>query len=134
MHFIPPSGRENDVWAFHAAIDCFAHFRRDGETSGVAIAESLTAGNPIVTHRSSIWNAHLEYLTSDCARVAEIDAVDEYASYMREYMRTYKSDTSAWKVRCEAARLVGEKHFSPNRYVDRVKSILQNSSVRQQLD
>lgn len=84
VHFIPPSGDEKDIWSFHGALDAMAHFRKDGETSGVAIAESLTVGNPIITHRSTIWNAHLEYLTQDCARVANIDSIEEYAAYMEE--------------------------------------------------
>ncbi|MDQ5912082.1 MAG: hypothetical protein QG568_295, partial [Patescibacteria group bacterium] len=49
VHFIPPSGDEKDIWSFHGALDAMAHFRKDGETSGVAIAESLTVGNPIIT-------------------------------------------------------------------------------------
>lgn len=124
VHFLPPSGKEEDVWAFHGAIDCFAHFRRDGETSGVAIAESLTVGNPVITHKSHIWNAHLEYLSEKCARIAGHDDVAGYATFMSEYIRTQSEDKATWKARCEAAYLVGKKNFSPLNYAKKIYAIV----------
>lgn len=103
VHFLPKSGNEEAVWAFHGAIDCFAHFRRDGETSGVAIAESLTLGNPIISHRSKIWNAHLEYLSQDFARVADIDDVNMYAKFMHEFISLKYTEPRKWRHYREAA-------------------------------
>ena len=64
VHFIDPSSEEEDIWGFHYSLDALAHFRLDGESFGLNIAESMIAGNPILTHKSHIWNAHLEYLDS----------------------------------------------------------------------
>jgi len=124
VHFLPPSGKEEDVWSFHAAIDAMAHFRRDGETSGVAIAESLTIGNPIITHKSNTWNAHLEYLTRDCSRIAEIDDFNEYANYMKEFIDLKLNQPEKWRQYVEAAKQSGEENFSPISYAKSVRSIV----------
>lgn len=125
VHLLPPSGEEEDVWAFHGAIDAMAHFRKDGETSGVAIAESLTIGNPIITHRSTIWNAHLEYLKENCSRIADIDSVEEYANYMKEFILLKRSNPTSWKKINEEATMVGFNNFSPDAYLEKVHAILQ---------
>lgn len=126
VHFIPPSGDEKDIWSFHGALDAMAHFRKDGETSGVAIAESLTIGNPIITHRSTIWNAHLDYLTQDCARVANIDSIEEYAAYMEEFISLRNSDKDAWKNLQKNAAEIGYRNFSPDTYVKKIHDIIEN--------
>lgn len=123
VHFIPPSGSEEDVWAFHGAIDAMAHFRRDGETSGVAIAESLIVGNPIITHRSSIWNAHLEYLNETCALIAELDDVQGYALHMRTFVGLRDHHLETWKAMRAAARTIGTEKFSPSTYSDSIRKI-----------
>lgn len=85
IHFIDPSSKEEDIWAFHGSINVMAHFRYDGESFGLNIAESMLAGNPIISHKSPIWNAHLEYLDESFARVTNIDDVKKYTEYM-EFM------------------------------------------------
>jgi glycosyltransferase involved in cell wall biosynthesis len=79
IHFLDPIYEEHQVWVFHKSIDVLAHFRSDGETFGLNIAESMICGNPIITHKSKIWNAHLEYLDNTNSFVADIDNVDQYA-------------------------------------------------------
>ncbi len=129
VHFLPPSGKENDVWAFHGAIDVMSHFRRDGETSGVAIAESLTIGNPVITHKSHIWNAHLEYLTEECSRIAEIDDFNEYANYMEEFINLKVNESEKWQLCTEAAKQCGERNFSPISYSKSISSIVASLQV-----
>ncbi len=85
VHFLEPSPLEEDVWAFHQAIDCVAHFRYDGESFGLNIAESMLCGKPVITHRSPIWNAHLEYLKPEFSRVADIGDVEGYYEHMKEF-------------------------------------------------
>lgn len=125
VHFLPPSGKEEDVWKFHGAIDAMTHFRRDGETSGVAIAESLTIGNPVITHRSTIWNAHLEYLKENCARVADIDSVKEYANYMKEFILLKRNAPASWEKMKKEASMVGFNNFSPDTYVEKMHTVLE---------
>ncbi len=126
VHFLPKSAAEHDVWAFHGALDAMAHFRRDGETSGVAIAESLIVGNPILTHRSSMWNAHLEYLDSSCARVAAIDDALGYSDHMKTFIELHKNSPDEWLKMREAARKIGMGKFSPVVYSDNIRNIVAN--------
>ena len=86
VHFLPPSSREEDVWAFHQAIDALAHFRSDGESFGLNIAEAMLCGKPIITHRSKIWNAHLEYLSPEFSRVADTNDIEAYYQFMKEFV------------------------------------------------
>jgi len=85
VHFLNPSAKEEDVWAFHQAIDVLAHFRKDGESCGLNIGEAMLCGKPIISHKSRYWNAHLEYLDNSFSRIAEIDNVKQYAEYMKEF-------------------------------------------------
>lgn len=126
VHFVPPSATEEDVWAFHGAIDAMAHFRRDGETSGVAIAESLMVGNPIITHRSHIWNAHLEYLNESCALIADIDNIKEYSAHMKTFIELHGAHPQKWSEMQTAARRLGEDNFSPLKYSDNIRNIVAN--------
>ena len=91
VHWLEPSYEEKDVWAFHQAIDVLAHFRNDGESFGLNIAESMLVGNPILTHKSHIWNAHLEYLDHSFSRYSEKDDYEQYAKNMMEFIKFHKS-------------------------------------------
>jgi len=91
VHFLAPSSDECEIWAFHASIDALAHFRKDGESCGLNIAESMLSKKPVISHRSAQWNAHLEYLEPAFSRVAEINNVDQYAGYMKEFVALKKS-------------------------------------------
>ena len=124
VHFLPTSSREEDVWAFHGALDCFAHFRKDGETSGVAIAESLIIGNPVISHRSSIWNAHLEYLDEACALIADIDDIDMYAQHMKNFIGQKEGHVDTWEKLKLSAKKIGADNFSPNTYAEKIRNII----------
>ncbi len=93
VHFLLPSSKDEDVWAFHAAIDCLAHFRMDGESFGLNIVESMLSGKPIITHRSHIWNAHLEYLEDSFSRVSEKGDAESYAKHMLEFASLHQAGT-----------------------------------------
>jgi hypothetical protein len=41
-----------DIWDFYYSLDALAHFRKDGETFGLNIAEAMYAYNPIISHVS----------------------------------------------------------------------------------
>jgi len=86
VHFLPSSAKEEDVWAFHQSIDAVAHFRNDGESFGLNIVESMLCGKPVITHKSHIWNAHLEYLEPSFSRIANKDDVEKYALFMKEFI------------------------------------------------
>lgn len=47
---VPESGDYEDILSFLENIDVFAHGRADGETYGMAIAEAIYCGLPIISH------------------------------------------------------------------------------------
>jgi len=91
VHFLGPSANEEDIWAFHQAIDVLAHFRKDGESCGLNIVEAMLCGKPIISHKSKYWNAHLEYLDSSFSRIADVDNIQQYIKYMKEFI-SFKKD------------------------------------------
>lgn len=93
VHFLPGSAAEADIWGFHRSIDVLAHSRLDGESCGLNIIESMLCGKPIISHRSHIWNAHLEYLDDSCSRIAEKDDDERYADHMRYFIEAKRNGT-----------------------------------------
>ena len=122
VHFISPSSRETDVWAFHGALDVLAHFRYDGESFGLNIAESMLVGNPIVSHKSPFWNGHLEYLDDSFSRVAEINAVEQYAENMR-FMIKKKCENKLSDMG-QYAQIKAEKLFYIKNNIHKIEKLL----------
>lgn len=91
VYFLEPTSDEEKIWAFHFAIDALAHFRLDGESCGLNIIEAMTAGKPIISHKSSIWNAHLEYLDPAFSLIAEKDNIEQYAAHMNRMIEAKKN-------------------------------------------
>lgn len=113
VHFLEASADESDIWAFHQTIDCLAHFRNDGESCGLNIIESLLCGNPIITHKSHIWNAHLEYLNPKFSRIAEKGDNKKYAEYMIE-MIEMKNSGELNKIKYLIQKEANEKFLIEN--------------------
>ncbi len=116
VHFLPPTGKEEELWSFYFGIDALAHFRFDGETQGLNINESMYAGKPIISHISHLWNAHLEYLDSSFARIAKRNDVAQYLEYMKEFISLKKSDPLVWAKMVQAAKSKTESTFSKKKY------------------
>lgn len=49
---VPESGDYEDILSFLENIDVFAHGRADGETYGMAIAEAIYCGLPVISHEA----------------------------------------------------------------------------------
>lgn len=124
VHLISTTTDEKDVWSFHYAIDALAHFRYDGETLGLNIAESMKVGNPIITHVSHVWNAHLDYLEPSFSRVAKMDDVDEYASYMEEFINIKKTNINVWQHMRDASQDAGTRLFTKETYMEKFREIV----------
>jgi glycosyltransferase involved in cell wall biosynthesis len=128
VHFLPPSGDEHDIWSFHYAIDVMAHFRKDGETQGLNINESMLASRPIISHKSTVWNAHVEYLEPSFSYVAEIDDVNGYAGFME----IFAQDTLKQKIQAmgKLAQQKAEQSFIVDNNIEKFEEILKQA-VRQ---
>ncbi len=127
VHFLPEMGTKEELWAFYFAIDVLAHFRHDGESFGLNIVEAMYAGRPVISHKSAIWNAHLEYLDPSFSFAVEANDVDGYA----KAMKFFAADANREKISemGKAAALKAEKfhirHFAPL-FEDWVKKSLSN--------
>ncbi len=122
VHWLEPSYLEEDVWAFHGAIDVLAHFRMDGESFGLNIAESMLVGNPILTHKSHIWNAHLEYLDSSFSLYAEKGDYLTYAKNMNAFIEHHK--TGELKKMGQRAKEKAERLFLIENSITRYQKII----------
>lgn len=122
IHFLAPTSKESEVWAFHNAIDALAHFRKDGETFGLNIAEAMLCGKPILTHISKVDNAHLEYLVPAFSRVASVDSVTEYYQNMKSFTQ-YKIDGTLIEMG-KLAKIQADKLFLINTAIIQFETIL----------
>jgi len=78
---------EKQLQEFYKEIHVFAHARKDGETLGVAIAEAMLQGCPVITHKSIHHNEHLTLIDDQVnGFIAEPDEVEQYASYMEYFV------------------------------------------------
>lgn len=123
VHFI---SHDENIWDFYYSLDTLAHFRYDGETFGLNIAEAMYAENPIISHVSHIWNAHLEYLRPTFSRVAEKDNVEQYASFMEEFIQLKNTKPDVWETMRQKARLTAIENFNKETYIHNVKKRIQS--------
>jgi glycosyltransferase involved in cell wall biosynthesis len=122
VHFLEPSSDESDVWAFHQSLDVLAHFRNDGESCGLNIIESMLCGNPIITHKSHIWNAHLEYLKPEFSRVAEKGNDQQYAEFMEEMIKL--KNTEKWPEIRNNLKIYAEEKFLIENNISKIEDII----------
>jgi glycosyltransferase involved in cell wall biosynthesis len=63
IHILEPTTEEGRVSAFYQAIDVLVHYRIEGETFGMNIAEAMMHGKAVISHVSELDNAQVELLT-----------------------------------------------------------------------
>lgn len=97
--FIDHSADPKQIYSFLKTLDVYAHGRRDGEVNSTAMAEAMYFGLPIVSHRSSVNNGHVECI-ADAGIVVDENDID---SYSRELVRL-KEDMDYYRLRSEAAK------------------------------
>lgn len=122
VHWLEPSYLEEDVWIFHQAIDVLAHFRLDGESCGLNIIESMLVGNTILTHKSHIWNAHLEYLNDSFSLYSEKDDYKKYAENMITFVKYHKENKL--KPMGQKAKEKAEQLFLIENIINRYEKII----------
>jgi hypothetical protein len=126
VHFVEASAKEENVWAFHYSLDALAHFRLDGESFGLNIAESMLAGNPIITHKSHIWNAHLEYLKPEFSLVVEKDDVEGYKDAIKTLVALKYNNPQEYLKMESCAKETGENLFIMKNNIGKIEDILES--------
>lgn len=74
-----PTTDEVYLSKFYNTIDVLLHYRKEGETFGMNIAEAMIHGKPVISHKSNIDNAQIELLLQEVQSgyiVNEINAVE----------------------------------------------------------
>jgi glycosyltransferase involved in cell wall biosynthesis len=99
-----------DLAKVYQEIDVLAHARKDGETVGVAIAEAMLAGNPVITHRSLEHNDHFDILDPSFARWCAVNDSEQYFQNMA-WMVEHKDQIRGMG---QLARKRALKVFSPD--------------------
>lgn len=58
--FLPVTMDEAEIFKFWNTLNVFCHARSDGECFGLAIAEAMAYGIPVLSHRSGVYDSHVE--------------------------------------------------------------------------
>jgi D,D-heptose 1,7-bisphosphate phosphatase len=93
IHFLPATGNSDIIFKFLSTINVYAHGRKDGEVNSQAMAEAMYFGSPIVSHRSTVNNGHVECIGNG-GRVLE--TVSDYAAELQKLQTapTYYAEQS----------------------------------------
>jgi glycosyltransferase involved in cell wall biosynthesis len=102
------------------------NFRLDGESFGLNIAESMLAGNPIITHKSHIWNAHLEYLKPEFSLVVEKDDVEGYKDAIKTLVALKYNNPQEYLKMESCAKETGENLFIMKNNIGKIEDILES--------
>ena len=82
----------------------------------------MIAGNPIITHKSHIWNAHLEYLRPEFSFIAEQHDVQKYKEHMESIIQA-KSNGKILQMR-ETSEMTGKKLFIINNSIAKIETMI----------
>jgi len=105
---------ENILSKFYNSIDVLLHYRIDGETFGMNIAEAMIHGKPVISHLSHVDNAQAELLANtpehgEVGFVAQEHNMDEYMNYMLELISCHdKTSAMGENARKRAQDLFSE--------------------------
>jgi glycosyltransferase involved in cell wall biosynthesis len=77
--YLPPTIDDHELSEFYNSIDVLLHYRREGETYGMSIADAMMHGKPVVSHFSFLDNAQAELLNSECGFVVKENDFDDHA-------------------------------------------------------
>ena len=89
IKLLEPTTDEQVLSKFYNTLDLLLHYRVDGETFGMNIAEAMIHGKPVVSHMSEVDNAQAELLSPAeygvCGFVANQNNIDEYINYIERF-------------------------------------------------
>jgi glycosyltransferase involved in cell wall biosynthesis len=104
FHHLPHSGDNERLAKFLHTLNVYTHGRADGETFGLAIAEGMSVGLPIISHVAPAMG-HKETI-GDAGLV--VDSVEAYAAEMK----LLNKDKKAYAARSALAESVYKSRLS----------------------
>jgi glycosyltransferase involved in cell wall biosynthesis len=121
VHCLLPTTDESRINQFLRGLDIFLHYRREGETFGLNIAEAMSRGIPIVSHKSEVDNAQVELITKDrrSGIVCDTLSLDAYVAAVEKLIM----DSSLRLELGRNARQTAEKHFCAGELTRTLESV-----------
>ncbi len=115
--FLPFAKNLDEVYNFLGMLNVYAHGRKDGETSGGAIAEAMAFGLPIISHFTKYNNGQLETIGAAGKMVKN---VKQYASEMKKL----KDDPAYYKKLSEISRKRFVDRYSFDGQIKKIENII----------
>ncbi|MEI8337950.1 MAG: glycosyltransferase family 4 protein [bacterium] len=115
--FLPFAKTLDEIYNFLEMLNVYAHGRRDGETSGGAIAEAMAFGLPVISHYTKHNNGQLETIGQAGKMVKN---VEKYAKEMQKMMNNpiyYRSLSTLAKERFT-------ERYSFEKQIERIEKII----------
>lgn len=116
--FVPHTPDLKRVYSFLKTLNVYAHGRRDGEVNSTAMAEAMYFGLPIVSHRSSVNNGHIECIAEAGVVVGQSDT----ARYAIE-LEKLRTDTNYYQMRSRAAKQRFAEKYELNGQMKNIENI-----------
>jgi len=114
VHFLPRTTSEIELSKFYNSIDLLLHYRKEGETFGMNIAEAMIHGKPVVSHKSFLDNAQAELLDEKdfglVGFVAEENNLEQYINFVKDFQNNPELlKTAGENAQKKAQNLYSEK-------------------------
>lgn len=121
IHCLPATIDEGEIESFLRSLDILLHYRIEGETFGLNIAEAMSRGIPVVTHRSALDNAQVELLTR-FRPSGLISAGPSVSDYTEAVMRLV-SDKDLRRTLGSNGQVTAAENFATGKLTRRLESI-----------
>jgi len=120
VHFQPTTDEES-VIGFLTELDVLLHYRAEGETFGLNVAEAMALGLPVVSHRSAIDNAQIELLTKYGQAGLVVDDITSPIEFQEKLTKLIYSRALRESLGQTGAR-VAQTHFLPKNIAQQLQS------------
>jgi glycosyltransferase involved in cell wall biosynthesis len=107
-----PTVSEEEIREFLEDLDILMHYRAEGETFGLNIAEAMSLGKPVVSHRSEVDNAQVEILTAFGDAGLIVDNARSVDKFQEHLQRLIDSQTLR-ETLGRRGRSVANENFDP---------------------
>lgn len=111
---LEPTIDEVELSRFYNSLNALLHYRREGETFGMNIAEAMMHSVPVISHDSDVDNAQLELLAGDedgpVGLISPLGDIEQYSRNMATLLNAPELCRQMGKnAQSRASRLYDEK-------------------------
>lgn len=107
--FIDPTTDTDVISSFYNTIDLLLHYRKEGETFGMNIAEAMIHGKPVISHESHMDNAQCELLLGEKAKISGIVVKEnDFDAYIEAVQTLIDNEKLRLELGCNAKQRAQE--------------------------